>query len=120
MEARGRWVRRGCDSNGIGNWAQDGEMGAAFHIATGRGGGWGGGKKFSSGRAREGREGEGGEAGGREGYYKPFLTETLWRKGNRTVVIWASLRGDGKTPPFDSMEATNMVTGGFIIEGESA
>ena len=50
------------------------------------------------GRVRKGRGGVG--VGARGGYYKPSLTETLWGKGNRTVVVCASLRGDGKPPPF--------------------
>ena len=50
----------------------------------------------------------------------PSLTETLWRKGNRTVVVWASLRGDGNAPPFDSVEVMITVTGGFIVGGEGA
>ena len=79
---------------------------------------WGGGFRLG-GRVGEGRgDGEGVGARGREGYCKISLTETLWKKGNHTVVIWASLRGDGKAPPFDSVETMSMVTGGFIIGGE--
>ena len=72
-----------------------------------------GGRGTGDGRARA-------AAGGREGHYKPFLTETLWRKGNRTVVFWAFMREEGKAPAFDSLKAMSMVTGGFIIEGEGA
>ena len=77
---------------------------------------------FLSG-ARGGKgQAEGGELGGEglggEKDTISSLTETLWRKGNRTVVVWGSLRGDGKAPPFDSVEAMSIVTGGFIIEGE--
>ena len=41
-------------------------------------------------------------------------------KGNRTVIVWAFLRGDGIAPPFDSVEAMSMVKGGFIIGGKGA
>ena len=73
---------------------------------------------LSGGQGRAGAGGGG--AGWREGYYYPSLTETLWGKGKSTVVVWASLRGDGKVPPFSSVEAMSMVSKGFIIGGESA
>ena len=64
MEARGRWVRRRCNSNGIRNRARNRETGAALHIARGHGAGRWGGTSFSSRGQGGGGAGEWGGGGG--------------------------------------------------------
>ena len=64
--------------------------------------------------------GDGGAKGCWDRYLKPSLPGALWTKGNRTVVVWVSQRGDREGLPFDMVEAMRTVTGGFISKLEGA
>lgn len=42
----------------------------------------------------------------------------MWPKGNRTVEVWWSLRGDWKFPPLDFADAIGTILRGLIVKGE--
>ena len=44
----------------------------------------------------------------------------MWRKARRNKVAWATLRGNGLPPPFETVDAVRLTTRGFILEGEAA